>query len=124
MVDVTGKAVTFRHAMARCRIVGLNAAQALAQDPEQVETLAAGRVVGIMGAKSTSYLIPLCHPIPLTDIDVEIRPRRLDGGDFRRGRDREPDRRRDGGVDGVRAGGTLGDRRARSTTTPRCGWRT
>ena len=72
MVDVTGKAVTFRHALARCRIVGLEAAQSLVRDPEHAETLAAGRIAGILGGKSTADLIPLCHPIPLTDIDVEI----------------------------------------------------
>lgn len=72
MVDVTGKAVTLRYAMARCRIVGLEATQSLVGDPEHAETLAAGRIAGILGGKSTSSLIPLCHPIPLTDIDVEI----------------------------------------------------
>ena len=73
MVDVTGKPVTLRRALARCRVAGIAGAVAgLAEDPDGLDVLGSARLAGIIGAKSTSSLIPLCHPVPLTDIDVEV----------------------------------------------------
>ena len=67
------------------------------------DALTTAQLAGIMAAKQTADLIPLCHPLPLTHVDVELdgrrRPRR-DRGDRR---DDRADRRRDGGADrGVR----------------------
>ena len=74
MVDITGKPVTLRRALARCRVVGV--ADALAGDGE--DPMGTARLAGIMGGKLTSDLVPLCHPLPLTEIDVSVA---LDGDD-------------------------------------------
>jgi cyclic pyranopterin phosphate synthase len=74
MVDVGGKPITTREALARGAItIGATAlasirAGALAKgDPLQ-----AARLAGIMAAKKTAELIPLCHPLPLTHVSVEL----------------------------------------------------
>jgi len=78
MVDVGDKPVTARVAIARGRITIAREALALVES----RTLAKGdplqtaRLAGIMAAKQTSALIPLCHPLPLSAVDVQIRPRR------------------------------------------------
>jgi cyclic pyranopterin monophosphate synthase len=84
MVDVGMKPVTIREAEARGRIRISAAAMRLVRagtlkkgDPLQV-----ARLAGIMAAKQTSALIPLCHPLPLSSIDVDLRPRR-DGFEIR-----------------------------------------
>lgn len=73
MVDVGAKPITSRHAVAEGR-VRINAeletairANALAKG----DLLAVARLAGIQGAKRTSELIPLCHPLPLDRIDVD-----------------------------------------------------
>ena len=83
MVDVSEKPVTVREAVARGRItmsrqaIGAIRAGALRKgDPLQT-----ARLAGIMAAKRTSELIPLCHPLPLSHVDVELRPR-ADGYDI------------------------------------------
>jgi cyclic pyranopterin phosphate synthase len=74
MVDVTGKAVTERVAIASGRVL---------MRPETLEMIERGaaakgdvlgvaRLAGIMGAKRTSELIPLCHPLPLSSVQVEL----------------------------------------------------
>lgn len=74
MVDVTEKPVTARMARAtgsiRMQRETLEAirANALAKG----DVLGVARLAGIMAAKRTSELVPLCHPIPLTDVSVEI----------------------------------------------------
>jgi cyclic pyranopterin monophosphate synthase len=74
MVDVSGKEITVRMARAtgsiRMRPETLDAirANALAKG----DVLGVARVAGIMAAKRTAELIPLCHPLPLTDVSVEI----------------------------------------------------
>ncbi|MFL5613784.1 MAG: cyclic pyranopterin monophosphate synthase MoaC [Gemmatimonadaceae bacterium] len=76
MVDVGAKNVTERVATARGRIrmqrTTLAAIQA--NTLKKGDVLAVARVAGILAAKRTPELIPLCHPIPLTDIQVELRP--------------------------------------------------
>jgi cyclic pyranopterin phosphate synthase len=73
MVDVTGKAETLRRAIARCRVSGIAGAVALlSSDTDRADLLGPARLAGIVGAKATSSLIPLCHPVPLTDVDVEV----------------------------------------------------
>lgn len=78
MVEVGGKEITRREAVARGEVV---------MRPETLELILAGkvpkgevfgvaRVAGIMAAKKTPDLIPLCHPLVLTGIDVHFRPDR------------------------------------------------
>jgi cyclic pyranopterin phosphate synthase len=74
MVDVGGKPVTAREAVAEGR-VRMNAEtfrRALDGDSKKGSVRAAAEFAGIMAAKKTSELIPLCHPIALTSIKVEI----------------------------------------------------
>ncbi|GAB5389620.1 MAG: cyclic pyranopterin monophosphate synthase MoaC [Alphaproteobacteria bacterium] len=74
MVDVSGKDSTARQASAEC-VVLMQASTLEAIQAGQVkkgEVFGTARLAGIMGAKRTSDLIPLCHPLPLTSIDVDI----------------------------------------------------
>lgn len=74
MVDVGGKAVTARVAVAEGRIrLGAEARAAVAERrAAKGDVLAVAQLAGIMGAKRTADLIPLCHPLPLTGVDVEL----------------------------------------------------
>ena len=74
MVDVGAKASTHRVAVARGRISMLPATLALVQSgtAKKGDVLGIARLAGIMGAKKTSDLIPLCHPIALTRVAVEF----------------------------------------------------
>jgi cyclic pyranopterin phosphate synthase len=75
MVDVTGKPATLRIAEARCRVRTVaDVDRLLSRTPEDPDLLASARFAGIMAAKQTSVLIPLCHPIRLDGIDVGVRP--------------------------------------------------
>jgi len=75
MVDVSGKAVTAREAVARGRVSVSRAAMRLARagalKKGPVEEVA--RLAGIQAAKRTADAIPLCHPLPLEWIDVNVR---------------------------------------------------
>jgi len=74
MVDVSAKADTVRDATAEGRIV--MSAQALAAIHEgstkKGDVIAVARIAGIMAAKRTSDLIPLCHPIALSSVSVDL----------------------------------------------------
>ena len=74
MVDVGAKAVTMREAVATGRITMSPAALALVRDAsaKKGDVLAVARVAGIMAAKRTADLIPLCHPIPLTRVSLDL----------------------------------------------------
>ena len=74
MVDVGDKAETVREAVARGRIsVGSAALRAIrAGKVKKGDPLQTARLAGIVAAKRTSDLIPLCHPLPLSHVDVEI----------------------------------------------------
>jgi cyclic pyranopterin phosphate synthase len=74
MVDVGGKATTAREAVATGRIaMSREAAAAIrAGAVAKGDVLAVARVAGIMAAKRTSELIPLCHPLPLTRASIEL----------------------------------------------------
>lgn len=78
MVDVGHKAATTREARAGCRVhLGPAAfAQVAANAVSKGDVLGVARVAGIMAAKQTSALIPLCHNIPISKVDVavELRP--------------------------------------------------
>lgn len=74
MVDVGAKAVTAREAVATGRItMSAEAATAIgAGTAKKGDVLAVARVAGIMAAKRTSDLIPLCHPLPLTKVEIDL----------------------------------------------------
>jgi cyclic pyranopterin monophosphate synthase len=78
MVDVGDKPVTSREAVARGEITMSAAAMAAIRTGAVAkgDPLQAARLAGIMAAKQTSTLIPLCHPLPLTHVGVELRPMR------------------------------------------------
>lgn len=82
MVDVSDKAVTSRTAVAEGFV---------AMEPETLDmildgrapkgdVLATARLAGIMGAKKTAELIPLCHPLPLTQVTLDFKPQREPSG--------------------------------------------
>ena len=74
MVDVGAKAVTERVALARAEVRLLGATIALIREGQapKGDVAAVARIAGIMAAKRTSELIPLCHPLPLTSVQVEM----------------------------------------------------
>jgi cyclic pyranopterin monophosphate synthase len=78
MVDISAKPVTTREAVARCRIRIAPAALRLALSGRLPKGGVAevARLAGILAAKRTAEAIPLCHPLPLTLVDVDVRPRR------------------------------------------------
>ena len=77
MVDVGDKAVTAREATARGRVEMEPATLALIVDGEipKGDVFAVARVAAIMAAKRTHELIPLCHPLPLSGVEVHLSPR-------------------------------------------------
>jgi cyclic pyranopterin phosphate synthase len=76
MVDVGGKGVTDREAIAQGRVsVGRAALRAIREGKvTKGDPLQTARLAGILAAKRTSELIPLCHPLVLTLVDVDIKP--------------------------------------------------
>jgi cyclic pyranopterin monophosphate synthase len=76
MVDVSGKAVTERVAVAEGRVVMARATLdlVLAGDAKKGDVLGTARIAGIMAAKKTHELIPLCHPLALSKVEVDIAP--------------------------------------------------
>ena len=74
MVDVSGKAITHRTATARVRVVMEAATLAMIQagSAKKGDVLGVARLAGIMGAKRTADLIPLCHPLPITSVTVDL----------------------------------------------------
>ena len=76
MVDVTDKAVTSREASARAvlRTRPDVVARIASGDLPKGEALATARIAGIMGAKRTPDLVPLCHPLPLSGVEIDLEP--------------------------------------------------
>lgn len=76
MVDVSEKADTARSAIAEGRILMApeTLRLALSGDAKKGDVLGTARIAGIMAAKKTSELIPLCHPLALSKVTVEIEP--------------------------------------------------
>jgi cyclic pyranopterin phosphate synthase len=76
MVDVTGKDVTERTAIAEGRVVMRKETLDIVLNGNAVkgDVLGAARIAGIMAAKRTHQLIPLCHPLPITKVAVDIEP--------------------------------------------------
>ncbi len=82
LVDVSAKAATERVAIAEGFVAMALATLDLILDGkvEKGDVLATARIAGIMAAKRTSELIPLCHPLPLTQVTVDFAPSREPSG--------------------------------------------
>lgn len=80
MVDVSAKKVTRRRAVASAEVKLKPATLKLIHDGKipKGDVFAVARLAGIQAAKETSRLIPLCHPLPLDHVDLEISAKRLD----------------------------------------------
>ena len=80
MVDVSGKTETTRIATAQARLKTTAEVVKLISEGglPKGDALAVARIAGIMGAKQTSTLIPLCHPLPLTKVTVDFEPGEAD----------------------------------------------
>ncbi|PPG50661.1 cyclic pyranopterin monophosphate synthase MoaC [Rathayibacter sp. AY2B3] len=76
MVDVSAKEVTARTAVAEGYVVTSPEVVRLLEQGElpKGEALGVARIAGILGAKATSTLIPLCHPLALDGVDVDLEP--------------------------------------------------
>ena len=76
IVDVSAKAATARIAIAEGRVVMTSATLdlVLKGNAKKGDVLGAARIAGIMAAKKTHELIPLCHPLPITKVAVDIEP--------------------------------------------------
>ncbi|EAQ07331.1 cyclic pyranopterin monophosphate synthase MoaC [Yoonia vestfoldensis] len=76
MVDVSDKAVTDRIAVAEAHIVMADATLALITQgrAKKGDVLGIARIAGIMAAKKTADLIPLCHPLPITKVSIDLTP--------------------------------------------------
>ena len=76
MVDVSGKPVTDRTAIAEGRVVMSAETLALVTEgrAKKGDVLGVARLAGIMGAKRTADLIPLCHPLPITKVALDLTP--------------------------------------------------
>lgn len=74
MVDVGSKADTERHAIARGEVIMQPGTLALIQEGtlKKGDVLTVAQLAGVMGAKRTAELIPLCHPLPLTHVEVNL----------------------------------------------------
>lgn len=76
MVDVGEKAITDRIAVAEARVVMLPATLALVTEgrAKKGDVLGVARIAGIMAAKRTADLIPLCHPLPISKVTIDLNP--------------------------------------------------
>ncbi len=74
MVDVSEKSVTFRTAVASGRVLVNPETFRLIRSGgmKKGDVLGCAQIAGIMGAKRTSELIPMCHPVPLTGVDIHF----------------------------------------------------
>ena len=73
MVDVAGKPATVREALAECIVrMAPGTLRAVKEGTPKGDALQVARVAGIMAAKRTSELIPLCHPLPLTSVMLDF----------------------------------------------------
>ncbi len=76
MVDVAAKSVTEREAVAEGRVIMQPKTLAIVRqgDAKKGDVLGAARIAGILAAKRTHELIPLCHPLPIAKVEVELQP--------------------------------------------------
>jgi cyclic pyranopterin phosphate synthase len=82
MVDVSAKTPSERKAIAEGRVVmaAKTLDLVLAGNAKKGDVLGAARIAGIMAAKRTHELIPLCHPLPVSNVAVDIEPKRKPPG--------------------------------------------
>ncbi len=92
MVDVGGKAATNRRAVVRAEVrMSPETASAVARgDGPKGDVIATARIAGIQAAKRTAELIPLCHPLPLSYVDVAIEVGESERDAHRRGPHHRP----------------------------------
>ena len=76
MVDVSAKPASEREALAEGRVLMRAATLAIVQngDAKKGDVLGAARIAGIMAAKRTHDLIPLCHPLAISQVEIDLRP--------------------------------------------------
>ncbi len=76
MVDVSAKSVTEREAVAEGRVIMQPKTLAIVRqgDAKKGDVLGAARIAGILAAKRTHELIPLCHPLPISKVEVDLLP--------------------------------------------------
>jgi cyclic pyranopterin phosphate synthase len=81
MVDVTGRPETGREAIARARVRMASATIQMIETNQvsKGSVLEVAKIAGIMAAKQTPQLIPLCHPLPMTHIDISFKLESLEG---------------------------------------------
>ena len=102
MVDVSAKPATEREAIAEGRVIMAPATLDIVRkgDAKKGDVLGAARIAGIMAAKRTHELIPLCHPLAISQVEIDIAARcqaaRRQGAGA--GKSRGTDRGRDGGA--------------------------
>jgi cyclic pyranopterin phosphate synthase len=73
MVDVAGKPATVREALAECLVrMAPGTLRAVKEGTAKGDAIQVARVAGIMAAKRTAELIPLCHPLPLTSVTLDF----------------------------------------------------
>jgi cyclic pyranopterin phosphate synthase len=79
MVDVSAKPITARRAVAEAEVVCSQETLSLVIDGggPKGDVLTVAELAGVMGGKRTSELIPLCHPLPITDLVVTVTPDRV-----------------------------------------------
>ena len=84
MVDVSAKPVTERSATARARVLMQEATLQMIVEggAKKGDVLGVARLAGIMGAKRTAELIPLCHPLPIAAVSVDLAPAPPDAVDI------------------------------------------
>lgn len=73
MVDVGAKSLSRRRATARALLTMASETASRLRELPKGDALTTAQIAGVMAAKRTSDLIPLCHPLPLTRIDVQVR---------------------------------------------------
>src|SRR6202789_3612770 len=76
MVDVSSKPTTEREALAEGRVVMRGSTLAIVRkgNAKKGDVLSVARIAGIMAAKRTHELIPLCHPLAITKVEIDIAP--------------------------------------------------
>jgi cyclic pyranopterin phosphate synthase len=76
MVDVAAKSVTEREAVAEGRVIMQPKTLAIVRqgNAKKGDVLGAARIAGILAAKRTHELIPLCHPLPISKVEIELEP--------------------------------------------------
>ena len=72
MVDVSKKRITLREARAACRVMMSPQTLKKIDKSPKGDVFAAARLAGILAAKQTSFLIPMCHPVSLTSVAVDL----------------------------------------------------